>query len=144
MSSNSRVQVQISTILLLEDNADDKMLVTRAIKKTGKPIELHHAYDGAEGIECLAKLAQNGEYPQPGMILSDLKMPKMTGLEVLCWVRSQPWGANVPFVVLTSSDEAHDIEAVMAAGATAYIQKPLDYQDYIAAIAALHKYWEST
>jgi CheY-like chemotaxis protein len=100
MSSNFRVQVQISTILLLEDNADDKMLVTRAIKKTGKPIELHYAYDGAEGIECLAKLAQNGEYPQPGMILSDLKMPKMTGLDF--WVqtamvnrRSPNWSAAV-------------------------------------------------
>ena len=136
------VQVQTSTILLLEDNADDKMLVSRAIKKTGKPIELHHAFDGAEGIERLTQLAENGEYPHPGMILSDLKMPKLTGLEVLRWVRSQPWGREVPFVVLTSSDEVNDIEAVMSAGATAYIQKPLDYDEYIETICDLEKYWD--
>lgn len=132
------------TILLVEDNADDELLTIRALKKSNFANEVVVARDGAEAIEILfSPGAEDGNNPRylPELILLDLKLPKISGIEVLARIRQHERTKLLPVVVLTSSDEEKDIVASYGLGANSYVRKPVDFQKFIEAIQNLGLYW---
>lgn len=126
-------------ILLIEDNSDDEQLTLRAMRQSEIPNIIRVARDGAEAIEFLygekAKL--------PDLIVMDLKLPKVSGLEVLQRIRKEPLTHSLPIVVLTSSDEERDIIESYNFGANSYIRKPVDFDEFIEAVRQLGLYWLS-
>ena len=128
------------TILLVEDSADDEQLTLRAMRQSEVPNIIRVARDGAEAIEFL--FGENtGRLPD--LVLLDLKLPKVNGLEVLQRIRTEPKTRNLPIVVLTSSDEERDIIESYNLGANSYIRKPVDFDEFIDAVKQLGLYWLS-
>src|SRR5579884_3448004 len=129
------------TILLVEDNADDEQLTLRAMRQSEVPNIIRVARDGAEAIDHL--FGENAGRRLPDLILLDLKLPKISGLEVLQKIRSEPSTRTLPVVVLTSSDEERDIVESYSLGANSYIRKPVDFDEFIDAVKQLGLYWLS-
>jgi two-component system response regulator len=128
------------SILLVEDNPDDQALTIRALAKNNIHNEVIVAGDGAEALERLAA-TDGGEAALPGLILLDLKLPKVDGLEVLRRIRADPRTAVVPVVVLTSSKQQEDILNSYHSGANAYVRKPVKFADFSEAVSALGMFW---
>jgi two-component system response regulator len=128
------------TILLVEDNADDEQLTLRAMRQSEVPNIIRVARDGAEALDHLFAIP-NGRLPD--LILLDLKLPKVSGLEVLQKLRNDPRTRSLPVVVLTSSDEEKDIVESYNLGANSYIRKPVDFDEFIDAVRQLGLYWLS-
>ena len=126
------------SILLVEDNPDDELLTLRALKKNNILNQVTVAHDGAEALEQL--FAHPGMTP-PGLILLDLKLPKIDGLEVLRRIRADQRTRIVPVVVLTSSKEQEDILDSYHSGANAYVRKPVNFTDFSDAISAVGMFW---
>jgi two-component system response regulator len=129
------------TILLVEDSADDEQLTLRAMRQSEVPNIIRVARDGAEALEHL--FGENAGHRLPDLILLDLKLPKVSGLEVLQRIRNEPRTKNLPIVVLTSSDEERDIVESYSSGANSYIRKPVDFDEFIDAVKQLGLYWLS-
>jgi two-component system response regulator len=127
------------TILLVEDNADDEQLTLRAMRQSEVPNMIRVARDGAEALEHL--FAPGARLPD--LILLDLKLPKVSGLEVLQRLRADERTRALPVVVLTSSDEERDIVESYSLGANSYIRKPVDFDEFIDAVRQLGLYWLS-
>lgn len=127
------------TILLVEDNADDEQLTLRAMRQSEVPNIIRVARDGAEALEAV--FGANARLPD--LILLDLKLPKVSGLEVLQKLRSDEKTRGLPVVVLTSSDEEKDIVESYNLGANSYIRKPVDFDEFIDAVRQLGLYWLS-
>jgi two-component system response regulator len=131
-------------ILLVEDNPDDVELTLRAFKKNRIMNCLHVVTDGAEALEYLfgtGKYAGRDTSHQPTVILLDLKLPKVDGLEVLKAIRADERTKLLPVVVLTSSKEEMDIMNVYQNGANSYIRKPVEFEKFIEAVGQLGLYW---
>ena len=129
-------------ILLAEDNDDDLALGIRAIKKCEGDYRVVTARDGADALELLGLgPVPNPEPLKPDLILLDLKMPKMSGLEVLERVRASDDYFSTPVVMMTSSDEPSDIALCFEAGANSYTVKPVDYADFIQQLCMTISYW---
>jgi two-component system response regulator len=124
-------------IVLVEDNPDDELLTFRALKKNGIANEIVVLRDGAEALEFLLKL----DGPSPHLILLDLKLPKIDGLQVLEALRREPHTAALPVVVLTSSNEDRDLVESYRLGANSYIRKPVDFEQFTEAVRQLGLYW---
>ncbi len=132
------------TILLVEDSADDAELALRAFGKHKLADEVIHVADGEEALDYLfATGAYEGrqDLPRPTVILLDLKLPKLTGLDVLERVRADPRTRHLPIVVLTSSDEERDILACYERGANSFVRKPVDFARFLDAAKQLGLYW---
>ena len=124
-------------ILLVEDDPDHELLTIRALKKSNIANEVCVAHDGAEALELLF-----GENPiQPQVILLDLKLPKVEGLEVLRQIRANDRTRMLPVVVLTSSDEERDLIRSYQIGVNSYIRKPVNFNDFAEATRQLGMYW---
>ena len=132
--------VEPKTILLVEDNADDEQLTLRAMRQSDIPNIIRVARDGAEALD---KLFGPGQDRLPDLVLLDLKLPKVNGLEVLQKIRSNEKTKTLPVVVLTSSDEVRDIVESYEFGANSYIRKPVDFDQFIDAVRQLGLYWLS-
>ena len=127
-------------ILLVEDNPDDEALTIRALKKHNLLNDVTVARDGTEALECL--LPRNGSDPvKYALVLLDLKLPKVDGLEVLRAVRSDERTRLTPIVILTSSKEQEDILASYTHGANAYVRKPVSFAEFSDAISTLGLFW---
>ena len=132
------------SILLVEDNCSDVELTKRALSKGHILNELIVAEDGQEALDYLfgtGIYANRGTAPLPTLILLDLKLPKVDGLEVLSKIRANAMTKRLPVVVLTSSQEEHDIATSYDLGANSYIRKPVDFLQFVEAIQALGLYW---
>jgi DNA-binding response OmpR family regulator len=127
-------------ILLVEDDPDHEALAIRALRKANVANEIHVAHDGVEAIEFMDGIAA-GKNPAPQLILLDLKLPKIDGLEVLRAVRANAKTALLPVVVLTSSDEERDIVSSYRLGVNSYIRKPVNFNDFAEATRQLGMYW---
>lgn len=129
-------------ILLVEDNPSDIKLTKRAFKKSNLTNELQIVTDGAEALEFLFT-QENGAYknPLPIVILLDLKLPKVDGLEVLERIRREERTTLLPVIILTSSKEQEDIVQSYQLGANSYIRKPVDFDQFVEAIQQLGLYW---
>lgn len=131
-------------ILLVEDNPDDEMLTMRALKKNNIKNEVVVAHDGVEALDYLfgtGAYAGRDMKIMPKVVLLDLKMPKVDGLEVLQKLRANPHTKNLPVVVFTSSNEEQDKIKSYNFGANSYIRKPVDFNDFIEGTRQLGLYW---
>jgi CheY-like chemotaxis protein len=131
-------------ILLVEDNPDDEALTLRALKKKNILNEVIVAHDGVEALDYLfaeGKYAGRDENMTPEVILLDLKLPKIDGLEVLRRVRADARTSLLPIVVLTSSKEERDMIESYSLGCNSYIRKPVDFVQFGDAVQQLGLYW---
>lgn len=131
-------------ILLVEDNPDDEELTRRAIRKNNILNDLVVARDGAEALDFLLGTgAHTGRNTNnmPTVVLLDLKLPKIDGLEVLHRMRADQRSALVPVVILTSSREEQDIVSSYKLGCNSYIRKPVDFDQFIESVRQLGLYW---
>lgn len=132
------------TILLVEDNANDEFLTLRALKKYNVANDLVVRRDGAEALDYLFGTgADAGRDPNelPVVMLLDLKLPKVDGLEVLRRVRTDERTRILPVVILTSSNEERDVINGYKLGTNSYVQKPVDFTAFIDAVGQLGLYW---
>ena len=131
-------------ILLVEDNPDDEALSMRALKTNNIANDIDVVRDGAEALDYLFAC---GEYENrqdealPQVVLLDLKLPKVDGLEVLEAIRKNERTRMMPVVVLTSSSEEQDIISSYSLGANSYIRKPVDFEQFVEAVKQLGLYW---
>lgn len=131
-------------ILLVEDSPDDAELTIRALKKNNLANKLVHVSDGEEALDYLfarGNFSQRTIGKGPRLILLDLKLPKVDGLEVLREVKGNPLTAATPVVVLTSSKEERDIVDSYKLGVNSYIVKPVDFRQFVDAVKDLGMYW---
>jgi two-component system response regulator len=132
------------TILLVEDNGDDEALTLRALRKNNILNEVVVARDGVEALDYLfATGAHSGRdlREQPQVVLLDLKLPRLDGLEVLKRIRSDIATRLLPVVILTTSSEEQDIISSYELGANSFIRKPVDFDQFIEAVRQLGLYW---
>ena len=131
-------------ILLVEDNTNDAELTMRALHKKKIANNVTHLKDGASALDFLfgkGEFENRNINDRPKIILLDLKMPKVDGIEVLRRIKSDELTKNIPVVVLTSSRENPDIERAYSYGANSYIVKPVDFEGFTKAISELGYYW---
>ncbi|MGL6073985.1 MAG: response regulator [Fimbriiglobus sp.] len=127
-------------ILLIEDNEDDILLTMRAFKKANVVNQVVVLRDGAEALEYITG-KPDAPPPIPAVILLDLKLPKVSGLEVLEKIRGDARLRLVRTIILTTSKEEVDITKSYELGAASYIRKPVDFEKFLEAVAALGMYW---
>jgi two-component system response regulator len=127
-------------ILLVEDNPDDVALTLRALHRNNITNEVIVAHDGAEAIERLLPCGST-QVSAPCLILLDLNLPKIDGLEVLRRIRSDGRTRFIPVVVLTSSKEQDDVLSSYRNGANAYVRKPVRFSEFVEAVKALGMFW---
>jgi two-component system response regulator len=128
------------TILLIEDNPDDQLLTLRALKKNNILNKVTVAGDGVEALEYLFP-TDGADRELPGLILLDLKLPKIDGLDVLHKIRADVRTQIIPVVVLTSSKEQEDILDSYHSGANGFVRKPVDFHDFTEAVRTLGMFW---
>jgi two-component system, response regulator len=137
---------EVVDILLVEDNPLDAELMMRALRKNSVANPIHHVEDGAEALDFIFC---KGEYKErhignvPRVILLDLKLPKIGGLEVLRQVKSAAATKHIPIVVVTSSREDPDIKTAYELGANSYVVKPVEFDSFVEAMKNLGNYWLS-
>jgi two-component system, response regulator len=132
--------MQQKTILLVEDNHDDEMLTLRALRKNNIMNEVVVARDGQEALDYFFGAGASANLA-PTVVLLDLKLPKIDGLEVLRRIRADQRTCSQPVVILTSSREEQDIIAGYRLGTNSYICKPVDFEQFVEAIRQLGLYW---
>jgi CheY-like chemotaxis protein len=132
------------TILLVEDEENDARLVQMAFKKNGILNPVHWAKDGLEAIAYLNGEGAYGNrerYPFPEVLILDLKMPRMTGLELLAWIRDHPAFKVIPTIIMTSSRQDPDVEKAYELGANTYMIKPSSFAELAKMVQLAHEYW---
>jgi CheY-like chemotaxis protein len=133
-----------STILVVDDNADDRLLIGRAFKNLGMKDPVHTVADGGEAIAYMmgeGKYSDRNVYAYPTFITTDLKMPGTDGFAVLEYLKEHPEWAIIPTVVLSGSNDLDDIKKAYALGASSYHIKPLNLAELNKLARVLHDYW---
>ena len=136
--------MQKRMLLLVEDNPDDEALTLRALKQNKISNEVVVARDGAEALDflfCTGAYANRDLHVLPEVVLLDLKLPKIDGLEVLRRLRADERTRLLPVVILTSSGEEQDLVNGYRLGANSYIRKPVDFDQFVEAVRNLGLYW---
>jgi len=133
-----------AVILLVEDRQDDEILVLRSFARGGIENPIHVVREGEEALAYLSgsgKYSNREEYPLPMLILLDLKMPKMDGFEVLKWIRAHSQLSSLPVVVLTSSENARDVNLAYRLGASSFLVKPMDFNGFVELSSFISDHW---
>jgi CheY-like chemotaxis protein len=128
-------------ILLVEDNQDDVLITKRAWNKGRIRNKLYVVNDGEEALEFLFKQGEYSNAPTPGLMLLDLKMPRVDGFEVLTKIKQDTKLKVLPIIVLTTSNRDQDIQRAYSLGCNSYILKPVSYEKFIEAVNTIKKYW---
>jgi two-component system response regulator len=131
-------------ILLVEDNDDDAELTARAFAEAQIANPLQHVRDGVEALDylfCRGEYAARNAADLPAVVLLDLEMPRLGGIEVLKAIRAEPVTKHLPVVILTSSAEVRDRLSAYDQNANSYVQKPVNYVEFVAAARQLGQYW---
>jgi len=131
-------------ILLVEDNPDDEELTIRSLRKANITNQIRVAQDGQEALEflfCEGKYKDRDPAKMPTVVLLDLKLPKLNGIDVLKQMRSDPRTLLIPVVVLTSSSEDEDMLNSYESGANSYVRKPVDFSAFAEVVTQLGVYW---
>jgi CheY-like chemotaxis protein len=132
-----------NTILHVEDNPDDVELMNLAFNRAGVSAKLHVVNDGHQAISALEKGAFSGGL-LPACVLLDVKLPRISGLEVLAWIRDQPQLRRLPVILLTSSGQAADINRAYDLGANSFLVKPPDLEALTQLVKTVAHYWVRT
>lgn len=122
-------------MLVVEDNPDDERLATRTFKKSGRSEDWRVARDGEEALELLKSPVP------PSLVLLDLKLPRLSGVDVLTAIRDDPRLGRTPVVVLTSSDERTDLAACYDLGCNAFVRKPVEFEEYTRDLRTTLDFW---
>jgi len=133
-----------SPILLVEDNADDEALTIRAFSKNNIRNPIVVARDGQEALDQLygtGSYANRENYQRPALILLDIKLPKLNGIEVLRHIRANAQTKLIPVVMMTTSKEEDDLVKSYSLGANSYIRKPVDFQQFLEVVRQVGIYW---
>lgn len=132
------------TVLLVEDDLNDIFLVKRAFKRAEIPNPLQVVTDGVEAIRYLRgddKYADRTMHPMPRLIVMDIKMPRKSGFEVLEWIKKDGTLKRIPVVIVSSSDQAQDVNRAYELGANAYMIKPMDFRSVEHLFQSITHYW---
>jgi two-component system, response regulator len=132
------------TIMLVEDNPDDVELTLRAFRKNNianKTVVVHDGIEALDYLFCRGVYANRDIREQPRLILLDLKLPKMNGLQVLEQIRATDTTKLLPVVILTSSKEETDLISSYHSGANTYVRKPVDFNEFVEAVKGIGLYW---
>lgn len=135
------------TILLVEDNPQDEMLTLRALRKAGLANPIDVARDGQQALDYLFRagdFADRAGTELPMVVLLDIGLPRLSGLEVLEQLRADPQTRLIPIVVLTSSDEKTDRQRAYEAGVNSFVRKPVDFHAFVDNVTRLGLYWVAT
>lgn len=138
------VAEQTRTILMVDDDAEDCMLVRDAIRETGRRCELRFVRDGEELDEYIHRTGeyeQAGAAPRPDLILMDLKMPRKDGRDTLRDLKADASWRRIPVIVLTSSAAEDDVDFCYSLGVNSYFRKPSNFRDLVALLDMIGKYW---
>jgi CheY-like chemotaxis protein len=144
VSSNIEKPGSANVILFAEDDDNYALILQCTFKEAGINHDVFRVPDGAEAIAYLkgeGKYSDRSQYPFPCVVLADIKMPKITGMELLQWVRSRSDFGHLPVVMLTSSDELRDVKEAYTLGANSFLMKPARIADLKELLKALEKYW---
>jgi two-component system response regulator len=131
-------------ILLVEDNPADIKITQRALRESDLAVELIVLRDGQEALDYLLRQGQYADHPtwrRPDLVLLDLNLPRLSGQELLTRIRAEAELNTVPIIVLTTSHRQEDVEAVYAAGANTYIEKPQDFDRFVQVLQTIQRYW---
>ena len=131
-------------ILVVEDDADDRAFIQRALKRSGVASRIAQVNDGEEATTYLRGFGiyeDRGLHPLPRLIITDLKMPRMGGVELLAWMGARPEFRLIPTIVLTSSNDQADVAAAFAHGAKGYMIKPVKFAELEKLIHTIIAYW---
>jgi two-component system, response regulator len=131
-------------ILVVEDNPDDELLTLDALRSAGTPCEVAVTRDGVEALDYLfadGAYAGRDQHLQPCLVLLDVKLPKLSGFDVLNRIRSDERTKLMPVVLLTSSSQDEDMIRGYSSGANSYVRKPVQFEPFLDAIRSLGKYW---
>ena len=131
-------------ILLVEDNLDDVEITLRAFRKVRLANTVHVVRDGQEALDFLSRegdYSDRADAPQPDVILLDLNLPKVNGLEVLGKIRASDGLSTIPVIVLTVSERQEDVDKSYKLGANTFITKPVDFEKFVHAMEVLGEYW---
>jgi CheY-like chemotaxis protein len=128
-------------ILLVEDNPKDVELTLHALRKNNLANRVHVARDGQEALDLFFGPAADGHAPKPKLVLLDLKLPKVNGLEVLRRLKSDARTKAIPVVVMTSSTVETDMVESYNLGVNSYLRKPIDFNEFVACAKTLGMYW---
>jgi two-component system response regulator len=131
-------------VLIVEDNPRDAELTLRALLRNNLANNVFIAKDGAEAIDfffCRGKYSERSLKRPPKVVLLDLKLPKVSGLEVLRIVKSDKRTSHIPIVIVTSSNQEPDIEEAYSLGVNSYVVKPVDFDQFVNAMSSLGLYW---
>ena len=131
-------------ILLVEDNPADARLVREALAESGSAAPLHWVSNAEDAMACLRQAAQVAGAGRPDLVLLDLNLPGIHGLELLREIKSDPALRAIPVVVLSSSAARQDVYDAYAAQANSYVVKPVDFDQFVAAVATIRHYWADT
>lgn len=137
-------ELDVVEILLVEDSDEDAELTLRALKQRKLANDLFRVKDGAEALDFIfatGPYAGREDQPKPRVVLLDLKLPKVDGMEVLRRMKADPITRTIPVVMLTSSKEDRDLEAAYRYGVNSYIVKPVEFDKFVAAVEQLGLYW---
>jgi CheY-like chemotaxis protein len=135
------------SIVLVEDNPQDEMLTLRALRKANLANHVQVVRDGQQALDYLFREGEFADRPgtdQPAVILLDLNLPRVSGLDVLARLRADPRTRLVPIVILTSSDEERDRLGCYESGANSFVRKPLEFAEFVETVARLGVYWLAT
>ncbi len=138
------MEIKDFTVLLVEDDLNDIFLVKRAFKMADLENPLQVVTDGEEATHYLSghgKYADRDAHPLPKLIVMDIKMPRMTGFEVLEWIKHNPIMRRIPVVIVSSSDRPQDIDRAYELGANAYMVKPVNFRAVERLFGSITHYW---
>ena len=129
---------------MAEDDTTDAFLLERTFARTGNRTSLHFVRDGQEAVDYLSgegTFADREQHPIPALLLSDLKMPRLDGFQVLGWLRRQPGFKRLPVVILSSSSEPGDVNRAYDLGVNSFITKPVTFESLVEVMKTIGRYW---
>jgi chemotaxis family two-component system response regulator Rcp1 len=128
-------------VLVVEDNPNDVTIIKRAMRKSDAKCELYFAHDGEEALNILSRTGEYQDIPRPDLILLDINLPKINGLEVLAKIKEDEHLRRIPVIVLTISEREEDMVKAYDSGAASYMTKPVDSKDFERLLQTVQDYW---
>ena len=128
-------------ILLVEDSPADAALAREVLNSNSVPVDLHHVQDGFEALEFLRRQEPYADAPRPDLILLDINMPRMNGIEALTEIRRDPSLRSLVVVILTTSTASDDVQRAYELNANAFVRKPLDFEDFSDSLRAMQHFF---